>query len=158
MGPNVCIYYKQGCRAWMLRNTPIDTKLGQLVKQQPTGNTEMRYSCLSQSYHLGLLPPFGPDSPLALVSLLPGQTGLFSRVRCQGKQTQRSGTRDFNLTPTITHLETENRQNVWLKVKQDTAEKQECEVDRGPLPSGRSQASKGGKASPLNSACMWPST
>lgn len=31
------------------------------------------------------------------------------------------GTRDFNLTPTITHLETENRQNVWLKVKQDTA-------------------------------------
>lgn len=65
----------------MLRSTPIDTKLGQLVKQQPTGNTEMRYSCLSQSYHLGLPPPFGPDSPLALVSLLPGQTGLFYRSR-----------------------------------------------------------------------------
>lgn len=74
----------------------IDTKLGQLVEQQPIGNTEMRYSCLGQSYHLGLPPPFGPDSPLALVSLLPGQTGLFyrsqvsretdSEVRSQGFQ------------------------------------------------------------------------
>lgn len=103
--------------------TPIDTKLGQLVERQPTGNTEMRYSCLGQSYHLGLPPPFGPDSPLALVSLLPGQTGLFYRSQVSRETDSEVRNQGFQLTPTITHLETENRQNVWLKVKQDTAER-----------------------------------
>lgn len=40
------------------------------------------------------------------------------------------GTRDFNLTPIITHLKTENRQNVWLTVKRQCREKPECVLDR----------------------------
>lgn len=75
-------------------------------------------------------PTCGPDSPLALVSLRPGldcYTGLRYSMRLVSREMdcQRSGyppgTKDFNLTPTNTHLETEKRQNVWLKVKQDTA-------------------------------------
>lgn len=41
-----------------------------------------------------------------------------------------SRNQDFNLTPIITHLETENRQNVWLTVKRQCREKPECVVDR----------------------------
>lgn len=63
-------------------------------------------------------PTFGPDNPLALVSLLLGQTGLWYRSQVfyeagQGKPTVRGqvvyppGTRNCNLTPIITHLETE---------------------------------------------------
>lgn len=101
----------------------IDTKLGQLVEQQPIGNTEMRYSCLGQSYHLGLPPPFGPDSPLALVSLLPGQTGLFYRSQVS-RETDSEVRNQGIQSHTNYHTSGDrNRQNVWLKVKQDTAER-----------------------------------
>lgn len=137
----------------------IDTKLGQLVEQQPTGNTEMRYSCLGQSYHLGLPPPFGPDSPLALVSLLPGQTGLF--YRSQVSRETDSEVRNQGIQSHTNYHTSGDRKQAKCLAKSKTRycrEKQEREVDRGPFPSCRSQASKGGKASPLNSECTWPST
>lgn len=78
---------------------------------------------------------------------------------CQRSGFLFSGARDSNLTPVITHLETGNRQYVWLTVKRHCREKPECAGDRGPWPGSRSQA-KAGKLPhwSLNSEYTWLST
>lgn len=76
-----------------------------------------------QSYHLDLLPPFGPDSPLALVSLLPGQTGLFYRSQVSRGTDSEVRNQGFQSHTNYHTSGDRYRQNVWLKVKQHTAER-----------------------------------
>lgn len=53
-------------------------KLKQPVEQEPTGNMEVFTSGLEPPSRPST-PTFGPDNPLALVSPLRGQTGLWYR-------------------------------------------------------------------------------
>lgn len=80
----------------------------------------LRCSRLGRSSHRGALHL----QPSSRGSLLPGQTGWGTGVGCPLRQVSReaetikarpSPSGHFSPTATVTHFETENRQNIWLK-------------------------------------------
>lgn len=128
-----------------------------MVRNRGTGNSEVFVSGPTATQGSPPLCPFGPDSPLAQVSPPPGHTVDWGTGAGYSVSLGEAGTIRGEEVPLCgpvflpgfqphsnqhIHFETENRPNVWLKVKNMAGRTPECKWTGATLPTcggGRGQ-------------------